>query len=573
MEMVQQHRLGRASLSSWVLLRARNGGKTVPVPVPVELPPIPLDPDLRATLPYQLCIACGRLPLTLLLPTLSAYRDLEVGASGFFGQPAPSLSRILRGKVPLMPDAPHRPTIAGEVQPVVLVIGDFSHEGLTTKIESLGFEVINKRLRSTPGNWTRITTLIHELNAENRLAVVFVYVPTATLLWLATEQFDEVRAPLFDELARSRAILFIYEDNVQGIVEPLPWELDETDDETLAQSDLPWASLPGTSHTYAREDWLRDHAGEIQRAQGLLQDLATRGLELAPFRKRSDVTLRMFEVLDDSQAGVFLRLYVPHGRYQSEPFEDFLTVFSRYLREVEGKEFAVDTHRTARGTTYVFKGRGDATSVDDLREATKRFDAFLMLTAKDPAAAESLVKRSGVSTTDARLIVAKYARSMRRLEMEIRHEFERQSLLITQALEAELLDTEGSAPLPVPASGQPSTLFSVVGNTAPVTLNFGELSGAIEIGHLVSGHINYSEEEKEILRIIQSVADEVEALRLRSELDRLKDTATRPEERRTAIQKLKSFVYKSTKYIGSKADKVGTELLIAYLDRQMPGSS
>lgn len=90
----------------------------------------------------------------------------------------------------------------------------------------------------------------------------------------------------------------------------------------------------------------------------MLEQLAEQRIELAPFRKRSDVTLRMFEALEETQAGIFLRLYVPHGRYQSEQFEDFLTLFSRYLRDVEGKEFSVDVHRTARGTTYIFKGRG-----------------------------------------------------------------------------------------------------------------------------------------------------------------------------------------------------------------------
>jgi hypothetical protein len=39
-----------------------------------------------------------------------------------------------------------------ESLPVVVVLGDFAHEGLTAKIESLGFTVINKRFRSTPRN-------------------------------------------------------------------------------------------------------------------------------------------------------------------------------------------------------------------------------------------------------------------------------------------------------------------------------------------------------------------------------------------------------------------------------------
>ena len=325
-----------------------------------------------------------------------------------------------------------------------------------------------------------------------------------------------------------------------------------------------------------REAWLEEHADNIERAKALLDNLTERGLEIAPFRKRSDVTLRMFEALEEAQAGIFLRLYVPHGRYQSEQFEDFLTLFSRYLREVEGKEFSVDVQRTARGTTYVFKGRGDASSVDDLRDATRRFDVFLALSQTDPVAAEQELVRAGAPIREAAFIVAKYARSLRRLNMEVRHEFERRRLILGQSLDAELLDAKDAVLLPVPAENQPSSLFAVIGNTAPVTINLPHAivahGGSVEVAQTVSGGVTYSAEDREMLGLIESLEDKVEALRLRSELDRLKDVATRPEERRTAVQKLKSFLYAGTKYVGRKVDDVGTKMLVAYLERLVSGS-
>lgn len=411
------------------------------------------------------------------------------------------------------------------------------------------------------------------LLSDHRLTVVFVYVPTATLLLLAEEQFDDVRPSLLAELERSRAVVFVYEDNIRGVVEPLPWEVDDRDEEILERLDIPWRTI-GDPGFRSSEEWLRDHATDIERAKALLEDLGGR-VELAPFRKRSDVTLRMFEALEEAQAGIFLRLYVPHGRYQSEQFEDFLTLFSRYLRDVEGKEFSIDVHRTARGTNYVFKGRGDASSVDDLRDATKRFDAFLALSETDPLAAEQALVRAGSPVRDAGFIVAKYARSIRRLNMEVRHEFERRRLTLAQSLEAELLDAKDSVLLPLPAENQPSSLFAIVGNTAPVTINLSNsvVASTVEVGQLISGGISYSVEDKEILELIAAIDDKVEALRLRSELDRLKDVATRPEERRTAVQKLKTFLYTGAKYIGRKADDVATKVLVAYLERQISGNS
>lgn len=84
-----------------------------------------------------------------------------------------------------MPDTLNQLISPGEARPVGVVLGDFSHEGLTAKIESLGFEVINKRLRSSAKNWGRIAELLRSLIAEKRLALVFAYIPTTTLLLMA----------------------------------------------------------------------------------------------------------------------------------------------------------------------------------------------------------------------------------------------------------------------------------------------------------------------------------------------------------------------------------------------------
>jgi len=461
--------------------------------------------------------------------------------------------------------------LAAEAEPVVVVLGDFSHEGLTAKIESLGFKVINKNLRSRASNWLRIADLLKSLAAENHLALVFAYVPTTTLLLMAEEAFDSVRKTLLDEIERSRSIFFVYEDNLQGIFEPFPWEIDDTEESAVDRADTPWRTHEWRIPGLTRGEWLDQHDHEITRARVLLNNLAERQIEVAPFRKRSDVTIRMFEVLDEIQAGIFLRLYVPHGRYQSEQFEDFLSLFSRYLREVEGREFSVDVHRTARGTTYVFKGRGEAGSLEDLRDATKRFDDFLTLSQTDPGAATRALERAGAQSAAAGFIVAKYARSIRRLHLEMRHEFERRRLLLNHSLEADLLESREPLLLPLPAPEQPSALFSVIGNTAPVTISLPMATIATgansQIQELISGGMQYSLEDKEILQLIESLDDKVEALRLRSELDRLKDGATPPDERRTAVQKLKSFLYAGARYVGKAVDEVGTKLLVAYLER------
>ena len=55
------------------------------------------------------------------------------------------------------------------------------------------------------------------------------------------------------------------------------------------------------------------NAEAIVRAEALLGDLAKRGIEVTPFRRRSDVTLRVFDLVDQIQSGECLKLYVRGG--------------------------------------------------------------------------------------------------------------------------------------------------------------------------------------------------------------------------------------------------------------------
>jgi hypothetical protein len=86
----------------------------------------------------------------------------------------------------------------------------------------------------------------------------------------------------------------------------------------------------------------------------------------------------------------------------------------------------------------------------------------------------------------------------------------------------------------------------------------------------LAGSISYSPQDRAILERIDVLEDRLKALQLRSELDRLKDPATDPDEKVTAVQKLKGFLYSSVRYAGHKVDEVGTAVLVSYLESQLP---
>ncbi|PTT82710.1 hypothetical protein DBR42_16645 [Pelomonas sp. HMWF004] len=274
-------------------------------------------------------------------------------------------------------------------------------------------------------------------------------------------------------------------------------------------------------------------------------------------------------MLEDAEAGIFLRLYVPHGRYQSEQFEDFLTMFSRYLREVEALEFSILSDRTLRGTNYIFKGRGEVTDFSGLNGAIYRFDEFLSLAQTNPKSAEIALLDRGCGGPQAMHIVAKYARQNRRLAMEIKHEHDRKRLQLQQEMEAELLDDRDAALLPMPSSSAPSGILSVVGNFAPVTINVtGSILGS-SVERTIFGDVTYSPEDKALMSLMTSLSDKIEVLRLQSDVSRLKDKATSPEERQTAVQRLKGFLYKIGKNAVEKSTEFGMDVLLKYLERQI----
>lgn len=469
-----------------------------------------------------------------------------------------------------------------------VVLGTFSHEGLDAKLRGLNMTLVRKGLRSSERNWLRIIEIVSELRECGQLAAVLVYAPTPTLLHIASSQYDNVRPHLLDELKRAGSHVFLHEDNFSSKIEPAPWDIADLSEEELIERDLPWSDaieidsdtpqllLQSAQELQARrpprlptrDEWLAEHADEIRRAEACLAEMRTREIAMVPFRTRSDVTIRAFELLEDAEAGIFLRLYVPHGRYQSEQFEDFLTMFSRYLREVEALEFSVSSDRTLRGTNYVFKGRGEVTDFSGLNGAISRFDEFLSLANTNPKSAELALQSRGAGPQAAH-IVAKYVRQNRRLAMEIRHEHDRKKLQLQQEMEAELLDEQDATLLPVPSSSAPSGILSVVGNLAPVTIN---VTGSVlgnSVERTILGDVTYTPEDKALMSLMSSISDKMEVLRLQSDISRLKDRATSPEEKQTAVQRLKGFLYKLGKAAVEKSTDFGMDLLLKYLEKQI----
>lgn len=418
--------------------------------------------------------------------------------------------------------------------------------------------------------------------------------PTPTLLAISAERYEAPLAEIVHEMSRTTHLVFVYEDNLQGLIEPPPWYYEGLDEEERrerlresleqhglrAHPDLDEmiAHAVQQSRLPTRQGWLEENADLVERTRRVLTDVLGARLELVPFRQRNEVTVRLFEALDDIAGGVFLRLYVPRGRYQEEQLKQFLELFARYFREAEGREFSIDTHETRRGVTYVFKERGTPGELTDLHAGLRRFDDFMLAAQVNPTAAEAVRQQHGAERAQAQSVIAKYMPTYRRVLLDAKHELEQRKLALSQQMEADLLEVDQAPAIASIADGRPSALFSIVGNSAPVTIQMP--TTALQLGPharayvdgLVNGTAVYSAEDQQIQQLIGDHAGEDATVRLRSDLDRASDDAVPRHERTTAVQRLKSFLYKVGSSAGTQLTDAGVKALVAYLERKLTGA-
>jgi len=285
----------------------------------------------------------------------------------------------------------------------------------------------------------------------------------------------------------------------------------------------------------------------------------------------------MFEALEDTEQGVVLRLYIPEGRYQLAQLDTLISIITKYFQQVERSAFWVDREQGAAGVSYVFRST-DGSGIDGFRRAADRFDSFLALVSEDSASAEARLLAAGVDRNLVGQYVDRYKRDLKRLQLDIKHDYERKTLLLVQAVEADAVEAESTAMPQAAIVSKPSDLINVVGNLGPVTLQFGlgSFSSAPNViagERIMLGRVNYTDEDRHILDLAAMEDEPVRAAQLRSDVDRLKDPGTSLEDRHTAVQRLKGLVFKSIGYAGRKVDEVGTKLLIAYLEEQLKAGS
>lgn len=296
-----------------------------------------------------------------------------------------------------------------------------------------------------------------------------------------------------------------------------------------------------------------------------------RGIEVSPFYRRDDITIKFHDFLDDLDKNVFLRMYIPNSRFQSEQFSVLLRTVERYLRQVESRRFSIESRATGSGTLYLFCSAEGDESFGDLEEAFARFDQFMRLCRDDPEQALRLINMPGLSAAESRFLISKYARDYQRIMIDVRHEFEQKILLLSQRFDLEALNfSEEKLSSPM-INGGPSMLLNLSGNTGSILLNLGSMSGSNssqmsqEIGKILNSGVVYSHEDERIIELINNYADRVSALQLRSDLDQAKTPEIPETDRKVARGRIASFLFSLASKAGEEIVKRSASELVEYV--------
>ncbi len=322
-------------------------------------------------------------------------------------------------------------------------------------------------------------------------------------------------------------------------------------------------------------------SAQSQRAKQLLDTIQASGVEVVPYTKKREISLRVHHFLDETDKGIVFHLYVPNGRYQEDQLASFLRLFVSYLQRVEKLQFFIDTRRTLHGQVYEFKSKNTTMNLTDMEGAFSRFGDFISLCQNDYKQAEAILVNMGINSREASNLITKYIKDYQRLMLDTRHEleqktfeFEQNRLALRQRLESTAFELANGGDLSLTDTTHPSAFLSLVNNFGSISVNLQNPSFYINSGEqqifeqIFNGDIHYTSEDKQLIDLFEKHAERLESVLLKSDLDQLKDTSSSEAERKTAKQKIVSFLSRVAPAIGQSALTV----LTAYLEKILTGS-
>jgi len=303
-----------------------------------------------------------------------------------------------------------------------VVVINADSEPILSRLRARRLKYVVKKLHSRAENWVKISQLMEapgagavlvRLNRHNLEQLTASGTDFAGTLY---REHADVAPRLLRAISARPHLVLIHEDIAQG-------------QDFVTNAPLGWAA-EGLEYEETLAPETRAAAFDLLEASGVRPTFYTRNAE-------ADELAAVF--LEDFESNLVLRIYIPADRLLAEETARLLDMFRDWLVTTQQLSVRRAGYRTSRGQVVEFFSDGRLTR-DKLRDHTQGFQHFIDLLSSDLDASVVALESVGVDAEIARIFVEKNARALRRIQVEVRHAYERQVFALRQSAETDLVD-------------------------------------------------------------------------------------------------------------------------------------
>ncbi|TVU64733.1 hypothetical protein FQP90_06625 [Paenarthrobacter nitroguajacolicus] len=442
------------------------------------------------------------------------------------------------------------------MQNYFLTIG-VTTESITSRIKVSGAGYVAKRLTSSPANWDKIITIL----GDGELSGAVVTLNRRNYEQLVSEQFSRVSVPLILALAKARSLVMVHEAVYGGA------SLLAASNEGEEWDGYTWNDQAALDHFGEMDETLRLRVNDLLQSNGISPRVYKRNAEL------SNIAV---SYIDDRLHNLLFRLYLPSGRLFEEETAQLLTLFQEWLMSVRHQRVRQSGYQTDSGRVVEFFSE-DGVSAETWGSEIRRFSEFVATIENQDAAACMLVEL-GLTNSQAENLVSRYAKRLRRLQLDAKHERQRRILSIRQELESELGDHESEPDLesvaqlveqlvPTSPGREGFDSLELVRSPAQQIVNihnqyFNHVEGVV--AQHVNGNVVLPHQAEDLLRLVKKFgadgSDELVAA-----THELADKNAPQTMRLNARQKLKAFLVSAAQ----KTSDAGISIAQAWVEQQL----
>lgn len=458
-----------------------------------------------------------------------------------------------------------------ENQKVALILGGINRGAIQTSLRTQNYYVYNKVLLSSVRNWESMCKLIED-DINNRLIVLGKFTEYA-LFQMCLPEYEQVVDKLIMLLQNKKHILFIYKDNLLGDFSAYN-RLDEQKEYEEIIDDNPYIqsshSLLSWLHYKGIDDSGKNYLHKIQKLICRMND----ELNVLPYEKIIDIEISGQNFIEYLTEGLLFRIFVPNGRIWSNEFDKFIVLFKDYAANISNIKLKIIQDRLDTGIVCSLYSKEENITEDKFNSLFKEFSSFMDICASNPQEALRIINQLEGCNNTKNQIIHKYIKEAQRLLLDIKHEREQKVMTIKHRLEVELQEYELSMDLnnyidnAISNPNFESILLGIPNKTDCEITNKSMYINHVDkiIYQELNGNINLSNEDETLIEVIKKYSSSLtEISDLQTALFELKDKGTSKEHKRSAWQKLYSFLGKA----GNKIGDVGVSLLSKYLEQRL----